>query len=111
MNDLELHISSKIKLAICQAFLGEINPSLRGVAFDLIHNENKVFIYFYHEGIVTDAIENHYSCIESEASNYFFYNGKLLDHDFSVIRIDSPEVLPDHEYWVYIKKEPFTDPI
>jgi len=104
------NIPSLIRIEILQALLSEVNPSLRGVAFEW-NNENKfAFLFFYNDGQVTDALEDHYSCIDNEASTRFFFDHELIYHDFKVVRIDCPQPLPEHDCWVYLRREPFVDP-
>jgi len=100
----------EIKLAILRALLGSINPSLRGVSFEIDSNKKFIMVYFFHDGQILPAIENYYSCIDCEASADFFYDNFLYDHDFKIVRIDYPEKLPKQNFWVYIRKEPFVDP-
>ena len=105
------HIPSLISFELSKALLDEMVPSLRGVAYEWDKENKSVLIYFYNEGVVTQSLEDHYSVIDNEASTRFFWDGKLVEHDFKIIRIDSPKSLPEHEYWVYRRKEPFEDPI
>ena len=103
-------IHSIIERALLRALLGEVNPSLRGIVFDWNPDELFVLLYFFHDGEITDAIENLYSCIECEASTHFYYEGYLFSHDFKVVRIDCPKELPQDHNWLYCRREPFEDP-
>src|SRR5262249_47940245 len=103
-------IHAKVKLALQRALLGCINPSLRGIAFEVEEKKKFIQLYFFHDGNLPYEIENHYSCIDNEASADFFHDDFLYDHDFKVIRVDYPQKLPDISFWSYIRMEPFVDP-
>lgn len=95
---------------LCKILLKEINPSLRGVAFEIDDISKVVEIYFYNDGAVTDALENHYSMIDFEASVRFSIDDKVYESEFKIIRSDYPEELPKHSHWAYLRKEPFVNP-
>lgn len=105
-----MNIPLKIKLEIMQSLLDEVNPSLRGVAFDWDSNNRFALLYFYNEGQLTDALEEHYSCIDHQASARFFFDHQLIEHDFKIICVKPLDKLPQHDYWVYRQKKPFIDP-
>lgn len=107
---LDKDIFPIIELAFLRILIGEINPSLRGIAFDWDSDKTFVFIYFFHDGEITDAIEDHYSCLEAEATVHFYYKDCFFSHDFKVVRIDYPEQLPENHHWIYRRLEPFVDP-
>lgn len=58
-------------------------------------------------GEISDAIENHYSCIATEVHADFLTDP---DIDFNVIRSDYPNPLPKEEHVVYACTEPSVDP-
>ena len=107
---LENEVLPTIESGFLRVLIGEINPSLRGIAFDWDSENTLIFIYFFHDGEITSAIEDHYSCIEAEATTRFYYKNCLFSHDFKVIRIDYPKELPKDHSWIYCRKEPFEDP-
>lgn len=81
------------------ALLGEIVPSLRGVAVDWI--DNTILVYFYHDGAMSEELQNDYSSIGTEiVANY-----SDADIDEKIIRLDYPHKLPEHNYWTYRRKE------
>ena len=105
-----LELPDLIHLEISKALLNEVIPSLRGVAFDWDPKNEFVMIFFYHEGQLSDSIEEHYSCIDNEASTRFIFNKRLLEHDYEVKTDQIGHELPEHDNWVYLRKEPFVDP-
>jgi len=110
MDKTSFDIPSQIQLEILKALLSEVNPSLRGVAFDWDSENKFALLFFYNDGDLTEAIEDHYSCIDNEASARFFFDNELIDHDFKIITLNRTSELPKHDYWVFLRKEPFVDP-
>lgn len=107
------NIYAEIILSINRALLGDVNPSLRGVAFEWNPLEEEIIVFFYHDGELSDALMNHYDCIDFEASADFFLEEdsiKLIKNDFKIVSAKYPTPLPDHDHWVYRRKEPFVDP-
>lgn len=80
--------------------------------FDWNPGSEYVIIYFYHDGIITDAIESHYSSIMAEAGgDHWECRGQVIGDKSEVIRLDFPQELPlNHTSVVYRRKEPFVDP-
>ncbi len=98
MNE-DLYKYTDLILATQSALLGEIVSSLRGVAVDW--GDNTILIYFYNDGEISDELENDYSCIGTEVvANYS--NAHI---DEKIIRLDYPNKLPEHRFWVYKRKE------
>jgi hypothetical protein len=81
------------------ALLGEVVPSLRGVAVDW--EGNIILMYFYNDGEVSDELENDYRCIGTEVVADY-YDAHIDD---KVVRLDFPTPLPQHKYWAYKRKE------
>jgi hypothetical protein len=54
----------ELLLAAQRALLGEIVPSLRGVAVEW--NNHTILVYFYNDGEILPELWNDYSCIGTE---------------------------------------------
>src|ERR1700722_11506961 len=90
-----------VKWAISRALLGEINPSLRGVCFEWDKTNDEILVYFYHDGILSDNIKDHYESIGCEASADFIFDNRLIKSDFIVVSLPYPQQLPHAHFWVY----------
>src|SRR5262245_44966939 len=107
MNKEDIELLTGLKLSINRALWGEVIPSLRKVLLKWKPGDETAWILFYHHGEITDAIEEHYSCIHTEVDADFLIDPRI---DFEVIRCDYPNPLPKEEYVIYVRKEPFEDP-
>lgn len=94
----------ELMVHLYQELLGEVVPSLRGVAVEWKHNF--IVIYFYHDGPLNDQIYDHYGSIATEVIAH--YANAVLDE--RVISLSYPAQLKNHQHWVYKRKEPFEDP-
>ena len=89
----------ELLLAAQRALLGEVVPSLRGVAVEW--NNHTILIYFYNDGEVLPELWNDYSCIGTEVVASF----STAYIKEKIIRLDYPNKLPEHKYWAYRRKE------
>lgn len=90
---------SDLKLVAQRALLGEVSPSLRAVAVDWIGNT--IIVYFYNHGKITSNLHDDFISIGTDIIANF--NDAMIDE--KMIRLDYPEPLPLHEFWVYKRKE------
>ena len=97
----------RLRLSIQRALWGEVIPSQRQVMLKWQPGAETAWIMFYHDGEITDVVEEHYSCIATEVHADFVCEPYI---DFQVIRCDYPQPLPKEEHTIYIRKEPFVDP-
>ena len=86
-------------LSVQQALLGEVGSSLRGVAVEW--QKNKIIIYFYNEGLISDDLRDDYSCVGTEVIADF--PDAIIREE--IIRIDTPHKLPSHDFWAFRKRE------
>lgn len=107
MNEQDIDLLRKLELSIGRALWGAVIPSLRKVLLKWKPGDETAMILFYHDGEVTDAVEEHYSCIHTEVDADFLIDPRI---DFKVIRCDYPHPLPQEQYIIYARKEPFEDP-
>lgn len=103
----EIELLTGLKLSINRALWGAVIPSLRKVYLKWKPGDETAMILFYHDGEVTDAVEEHYSCIHTEVEADFIVDPRI---DFKVIRCNYPHPLPQEPYIIYARKEPFEDP-
>lgn len=90
---------SDLLLACQSALLNEVTPSLRGLAVEW--SSLTLIMYFYHDGPMTDDLEQDYSCIATEVvANYC---DAFLKEKF--IQLDFPKPFPEHKHWVYKRNE------
>lgn len=107
-NEEDIKLLTRLRLSIQRALWGELIPSLRRVVLKWNPGNETAGIYFYHDGPpITDAIEEHYSCIHTEVRADFIVDPEI---DFKVIRFDYPSLLPKEQYVIYARKERFEDP-
>jgi|ERR1700722_10599254 len=101
MENFNEHFSrySYLKLSAQGALLGEVIPSLRGVAVGW--SDKTILLYFYNDGKITDEIFDCFSEIGTEIISDFS-DALINDH---IIRLDYPQPLPFHEHWVFKRKE------
>jgi hypothetical protein len=82
--------------SIQQALLYEIGPNLRGVAYEW--KNEKVLLFFYHEGIMTSELIEKYSDIAAQViANY----DEPVTIDEKVISLPSIKSFPNHAHWAY----------
>ncbi len=106
-DSLEEDRSLETLLLSCQrALIGEVTPSLRGVAVKW--RDDCILMIFYHQGVLNQGIENEYYCIATEVIADYI-DAKIAE---KIIRCDAPKPLPKFENTnlVYLRKEPFIDP-
>jgi hypothetical protein len=94
---------------INRALWHEVIPSLREVIMDWDNEKNTICFYFYHDGPVTEAVEEHYRYIARLA--HFQGLEIEINMEYKVIRLDYPELIPQREFVIYSRKEPFVDPV
>lgn len=104
---MNLDILTDLKLSAHRALWGEIIPSLRKVILKWQPEKETACIVFYHDGVITENVEEHYSCIHTEIHADFISQPNV---DYKVIRCDYPFPLPKEEHVIYQRKEPFVDP-
>ena len=108
-SEADYKLMSAIKGSIYRALWGEVIPSMRGILLKWKPGDKVAWIYFYHTGEITDAIESHYSSIMAEVDADYW--GVPVTADYEIIRWDPPKRVPTNErFIVYIRKEPFEDP-
>lgn len=88
-------------LATQRALLGEVVPSLRGVAVEW--SDTIINMYFYNDGVISNVLENDFSCVGTEVVANFV-DAHITEH---CIRLDYPNKMPTHTYWAYKRKEVF----
>jgi hypothetical protein len=86
-------------LSAQKALLGAVIPSLRAIAVEW-SGEN-IIVHFYHDGKLSDDIEDHYMCIGTEIVADF--ESAMIDE--KIIRLDHPKLLPKHDHWIYHRSE------
>lgn len=100
----EEHTIGRLLFCARERLLGEVIPSLRGVAVEW--NGDCIVLYFYHDGPLNEEIRDHYACIGTEIVADF----SKATIDDKIISLKHPIPLPPHEHWAYRRKEPFVDP-
>lgn len=109
MDDSDRDFILSVKLSIYRALWGEVIPSMRGIILKWKPGDEKVRIFFYHHGEITEAIESHYSSIMAEVEADYW--GRPVTCEEEIIRCDPPTKVPTNEdFIVYLRKEPFVDP-
>jgi hypothetical protein len=99
MSDDDQYTYATLLIAAQQALLGEIDLSVRGVAVEW--REKMIYVYFYNDGDVSDDLHDNFTTIGAEIVAQFTDAGIIE----KIKRWDYPKRLPDHEYWVYKRKE------
>ena len=107
LTQADIELLRSLELSITRALWGEVIPSLRKVILKWQPGAETAWIMFYHDGEITEVIEEHYSCIVTEVHADFVCEPYI---DFQVICCDYPHPLPKEEYTIYVRKEPFVDP-
>jgi hypothetical protein len=74
-------------------------PSLRGIAVDW--EDNTIVMCFYNDGEISEELENDYRCVGTEVVAQ--YSDAYIHEE--IMRVDSPQSLPQHKYWAYKRKE------
>ncbi len=104
MSNLEEYTYSYLLSAAQMGLLYEVVPSIRGVAVDW--QQKTILVYFYIDGEISEELREDCSCIGTEIVAHFT-EAKI---DERIIRVDYPNVLPRHAYWVYLRYEDKTVP-
>lgn len=108
MEKKDIELLTDLKLSTHRALWGAVIPSLRKVSLKWQPGDETAFIIFYHDGKISPVIEEHYACITVEVDADFIVDPRI---DFKVIRSDYPEKIPQENYTIYARQEPFQDPI
>lgn len=91
----------RLKLSIQSALLGAITANMRNIAIDI--NENKIILYFFINGEISDDDRENISIIETEIIADF---EDEFDIESIIKRIDSPELIVlERGYSVFQRKE------
>ena len=90
-----------------RALWNEIIPSLRQVSMQWDPEEKIIWILFYHDGPITDAIAEHYGFIDSLAD---CDPSQGVQTCYKIMRVDCPQPLPKDSFIIYARKEPFLNP-
>lgn len=108
-SDKDWKIIRPYKWCINRALWNEVIPALREVIMVLDSQKNTICFYFYHDGSITQAVERHYGYI----SRLAHFQGLEIEvqTDYKIIRSDCPECIPQREFVIYARKEPFIDPV
>lgn len=105
----ECELINSIRGSIHRALWGEVIPSMRKIILHFESGAKSAIVNFYHHGEITDSIEEHYASIMTEVSADAWE--KPIKIDYEIIRTDYPELLPKEQFVVYLRKEPFVDPL
>jgi hypothetical protein len=106
-SEKEWEIIEDFRGYISRALWNEVIPSLRQVNMQWDPKEKIMWILFYHDGPITEAIQEHYRFIDSLAD---CYPGFSIYTGYKIFRFDYPQPLPKNPFIVYARKEPFLDP-
>ena len=90
---------SHLKLSVQRALLGEIVPSMRGVAID--YDGPDIIVYFYNDGEIDDDLHDNFTSIGAEIIADF----PTMIIDEKILNIPFPQALPSHSHWAYLRKE------
>ena len=86
-------------LSLSRGLWGEVFPSLRSASIDW--TDDKIILYFYHDGEISDDDWDSAHCIGTEVIADFSYH-KL---EVRIERCDYPQRLPQNGELVYLRKE------
>lgn len=99
MNDM-----ISLRLSIQRALLGEITPNIRSVIVNIVE-KNKIKLFFFMDGEVTEDTEEEISCIETEVIADFEQSYTI---ETIIKRIDFPiKINMSEGFCVFSKKEYF----
>ena len=105
---------ASVKLSVFRALIGEVNPSMRSICARWMPGDRNVKLLIIHDGIITDAIQSHYSLLMAVVEgDCWKYMGQVIGCDFDIVRLDFPKSLPKTGYTtvIYQRREPFIDPL
>jgi hypothetical protein len=106
----DYRLVNAIEGSLHRALWGEVIPSMRGIILKWKPGDEKAWVIFYHTGEITEAIESHYSSIMAEVDADYW--GKKIICDYKVVRCDWPAKVPTNDnFIIYLRKEPFIDPV
>jgi hypothetical protein len=91
---------SLLGMSVQRALLGQVSPQLRGVAVD--EDGQLIRLRFFINGPVSDDDTLSASEVETELLADLSSNRKV---DTEVVRLDTPQPLPDSELWVFQRRE------
>jgi len=99
---ITINLSVAIRLALQTALLCEVSANLRLVEVEWNDEEQKIFLYFYFDGEISEEDRESAFCITQEASADFDEETKILEQ---CIRLDYPNPLPLNRLQVYRRRE------
>ncbi|HEY4831617.1 MAG TPA: hypothetical protein VIH61_03555, partial [Waddliaceae bacterium] len=106
--DKDWTVTRSYRKCISRALWNEVIPSLREVIMEWDSQKNTICFYFYHDGPITQAVEKHYGHINRLA--HFQGPEIAVNTVYKIIRSDYPKCIPQREFVIYARKEPFVDP-
>lgn len=95
-----------LKLSAQRALLGNVFPNLRAVCINF--SENLIYFYFYiDQEISEDYRESCQSAIDDVIADFcnVIHNGKEIEFETSIMRLDFPQKPPLNGCWVYYRSE------
>lgn len=103
----EARVLASLKIHTYIALNGLINPSLRCIAINWDLHEEEAKLIFFHDGIVAEADNWHYNCIEVEATSMRnpLYQGEQITMRIEIISLPFPKLIPQVSEIVYLRKE------
>ncbi len=112
-------LCSIIRLKVNEALRGKITPALRRIQSVLDETNMELLITFFHDGTVTEAVQEEYEDIFEIATTTITSwkeQEKVVSAKFTVVGVPYPKKIPsepDGEFkeieYLYSRKEPFTD--
>ncbi|MCX6987178.1 MAG: hypothetical protein NT065_03335 [Chlamydiae bacterium] len=89
-------------LAVQKALLAEVTPELRSVVVDVEADPLKLYIRFYYDGAISEALYQSWESAQEKAQLYFGFSAIL---DGGIERRDYPEEMPFRGRYAYLRKE------
>jgi hypothetical protein len=89
-------------LAVQKALLAEVTPELRSVVVDVETDPLKLYIRFYYDGAISEALHQSWESAQEKAQVYFGFSAIL---DGGIERRDYPEEMPFRGRYAYRRKE------
>lgn len=95
----------EVLLSLQRALLGEVGSNLRAVT--VTYSGTTIHFDAFVDGEVTDEEREAMSLVETEVMADFPSTDKITHQ---VMRLDTPNLIPQDRTWVYYRKEPLLPP-
>jgi hypothetical protein len=100
MTEAKTEMRPQVLLSVQRALLGEVFPSLRGVA--LGWDDRRIGIVCYIDGPISTSDQDRLASVETEVQADF---SEAYEIELEIVRCDAPAKMAPLQAWAYLRRE------